>query len=151
MNRLARAISILIGTLLIAAVLVNLANVAGRYLFDKPIFWAEEAMVFLQIGMVIIGAALVSRDNAHLRMDAAEHFMPARLKRSLDIAAGIITVVIALVVVWQSADIVIGMAHNDQRSVALEAPLAVPYFAFPLGFALIALFALLHVVRRMRE
>ena len=151
MNRLARAISIFIGTLLIAAVLVNLANVAGRYLFDKPIFWAEEAMVFLQIGMVIIGAALVSRDNAHLRMDAAEHFMPARLKRALDIAAGVITVAIALVVVWQSADIVIGMAHNDQRSVALEAPLAVPYFAFPLGFALIALFALLHVVRRMRE
>lgn len=151
MNRLAQAISIFIGMLLIAAVLINLSNVAGRYLFDKPIFWAEEAMVFLQIGMVVIGAALVSRDNAHLRMDAAEHFMPARLKRALDIAAGLITVVIALVVVWQSADIVIGMARNDQRSVALEAPLALPYSAFPLGFALIALFALLHVVRRLRQ
>ena len=52
MNRLARLIAVIIGTLLIAAVLINLSNVAGRYLLDKPIYWAEEGMVYLQIALV---------------------------------------------------------------------------------------------------
>jgi TRAP-type C4-dicarboxylate transport system permease small subunit len=39
------------------------------------------------------------------------------------------------------------MIENDQRSMAMELPLAIPYSIFPLGFALIALFALGRVVR----
>ena len=97
MNRLARLIAVIIGTLLIAAVLINLSNVAGRYLLDKPIYWAEEGMVYLQIALVIIGAALVTRDNAHLRMDAVEHLMPARLKRKIDLVTALLTVVVTLV------------------------------------------------------
>src|SRR5574338_691966 len=122
-DRLARAIGVFIALLLIAAVLINLCNVAGRYLFDKPIFWAEEGMVFLQIAIVVIGASAVSRDNAHLRMDAAEHLLPARLKRVVDLIALLATVAAALVVVWAACGLVLEMYESDQRSVALELPL----------------------------
>ncbi len=150
MKRLIAAMSIFVGTLLLVAVAINLSNVIGRYLFDKPIYWAEEGMVFLHVGLVIIGAALVTRDNAHLRMDAAEHLMPGRLKRWIDILTSVLTVVVALVVAWMSGGIVAGMIESEQRSVAMQLPLAIPYFAFPLGFALIALFALVRLVDLLR-
>ena len=150
MNRLVQLISWIVGLLLIVAVAINFSNVFGRYILDHPLGWADEAMGFLQVVMVVIGASLVTRENAHLRMDAVEHFIPRRLKHWLDIASGILTVAVALIVVWMSFGIVAGLLQNDTRSVSLEIPLAIPYFAFPIGFALIAFFALLRLVHLLR-
>ena len=43
------------------------------------------------------------------------------------------------------------MFENDTRSVALEIPLGIPYAAFPLGFGLMALFALLRLIALLRQ
>ena len=150
MNRLAQVVGWLVALMLLVAVAINFSNVVGRYVFDQPIGWAEEAMGLLQIGLVVIGAALVTRGNAHLRMDAAEHLMPAGLRRWLEVGAGILTVAVAVVVVVKSWDIVGAMRMTDSRTVVLEIPLAVPYGAFFVGFALIALFAALRVVALVR-
>lgn len=150
MNRLVRLISVLIGLLLVAAVAINLSNVAGRYLLDSPIYWAEEGMVYLQIALVIIGAALVTRDNTHLRMDAVEHLMPKRLKRHIDIATALLSIVVAVILTWYSVGIVAGMIENDQRSMVSQMPLAIPFAVLPLGFSLIALFSLLRLLDLIR-
>jgi TRAP-type C4-dicarboxylate transport system permease small subunit len=151
MDRLAQLVSWFVALILIVAVGINFSNVILRYFFDQPIGWAEEALVFLQIGLVIIGAGLVTRNNAHLRMDALEHFMPAGMRRWLEITAGVVTVAVAVVVVAMAARIVAGMLENDTRTVVLEIPLGIPYSAFIVGFALIALFALLRVVHLLRR
>jgi TRAP-type C4-dicarboxylate transport system permease small subunit len=151
MNHLVRGVSWIVGLLLIAAVAINFSNVFGRYILDEPLGWADEAMGFLQVAMVVIGAALVTRENAHLRMDAVEHLMPERLKRRINIATLLLTVVVALTVVWMSLRIVSGLVENDTRSVSLEIPQAIPYMAFPIGFSLIALFALLRLIGLLRR
>jgi TRAP-type C4-dicarboxylate transport system permease small subunit len=151
MNRLAQIMSGFVALLLIAAVLINFSNVVGRYVFSQPLAWAEEALGFLQIGFVVIGAALVTRANRHLRMDAVEHLLPASMRRWLDVAAGILSVGVALVVVAMSWRIASGMLAMDTRTVVLEIPLAIPYSAFVIGFALIALFALVRVVAMLRR
>ncbi len=150
MPRLLAALRIVLGSLMFAAVTINLANIVGRYGFSKPVFWAEEAMVFIQIWCVIIGAALVSYEHAHLRMDAFEHLVPRRFKRWLDAITGLVMVVVALTIAWVSVGIVNGMINNDVRSVALELPMAVPYGILPIGFALIALFAALRLIKLVR-
>jgi TRAP-type C4-dicarboxylate transport system permease small subunit len=151
MDRLARLVSWLVALLLIAAVAINFSNVVGRYVFRQPLAWAEEALGFLQIAFVVIGAALVTRANAHLRMDALEHLLPSSMRRWLDVAAGILTGGVALVVVAMSWRIASGMLAMDTRSVVLEIPLAIPYGAFVIGFALIALFALVRVIALLRR
>ena len=151
MNRLATVVSWFVALLLVAAVAINFSNVVGRYFFSQPLGWAEEALGYLQIGFVVIGAALVTRANGHLRMDAAEHLLPAAVRRWLDLTAGILTVVVSVVVVAMSWRIVSGMLANDTRTVVLEIPLAIPYSAFLIGFTLIALFALVRVVTLLRR
>jgi TRAP-type C4-dicarboxylate transport system permease small subunit len=150
MDRLARVVSWFVAAILIVAVAINFSNVIGRYIFDQPFGWAEEALGFLQIGLVLIGAALVTRSNAHLRMDALEHFMRAGMRRALEIAAMVLTIAVAAVVVAMSARIVTGMLENDTRSIVLEMPLGIPYSAFFFGFALIGLFALLRLIALLR-
>ena len=148
MERLARLVAALVGVMLIAAVAINFANVVGRYVFDKPLFWAEEAMSLLQVAFVVIGASLVTRDRAHLRMDALEHWMGAGLKRRLDAVTSLLTLAVALLVGWMAFEIVRDMARNDQRTMGADIPLAIPYSAFLAGFVLIALFALVRLLRR---
>ena len=148
MERLARFIGVLVGTLLIIAVAINFANVVGRYVFDKPLYWAEEAMSLLQVGFVVIGASLVTRDRAHLRMDALEHWMPLHLKQRLDRLTSALSVLVALIVGWMALQIVGDMLRNDQRTMGADIPLAIPYSAFLAGFALIAFFALLRLLKR---
>jgi TRAP-type C4-dicarboxylate transport system permease small subunit len=140
-----------VALLLIVAVVINFSNVVGRYVFSQPLAWAEEALGFLQIGFVVIGAALVTRANAHLRMDAMEHLLPVSMRRWLDVAAGILTLAVALVVVAMSWRIASGMMANVSRSFVLEIPLALPYSVFVVGFGLMALFALARVIALLRR
>jgi TRAP-type C4-dicarboxylate transport system permease small subunit len=84
-------------------------------------------------------------------MDAAEHFMPAGIRRGLNVLASILMLVVALVVVAMSWGIVSGMLANDTRTVVLDIPLALPYGAFVVGFALIALFALERLIALLRR
>jgi TRAP-type C4-dicarboxylate transport system permease small subunit len=80
-----------------------------------------------------------------------EQFMPAGLRRWLEVAAGVVTVAVAVVVVVMAWRIVAGMLENDTRTVVLEIPLGIPYSAFIFGFALIALFALLRLIHLLRQ
>jgi TRAP-type C4-dicarboxylate transport system permease small subunit len=151
MDRLAQIVGWFVALLLVAAVAINFSNVFARYLLDRPFSWGDEAMGFLQVALVVIGAALVTRRNAHLRMDALEHLMAPRVRRWLDITACILTIIMAVVVVVMSWRIAAGMFENDTRSVALEIPLGIPYAAFTLGFGLMALFALARAIALLRQ
>jgi C4-dicarboxylate transporter DctQ subunit len=150
MSRLLELGRFLLGTLMLTAVAINFANVVGRYTFSAPIFWAEEAMVFLQVWCVLIGAGLITQTRGHLRMEALEAFAPSWLRRSLDVAATALMAATALLVTVISARVVLGMAESGQRSVALELPMALPYAALPAGFSLIALIAGLRLYRLLR-
>ena len=147
MSTLKRLIRMLLGGLMFVAVAINLANVVGRYAFSKPLFWAEEAMVFIQVWCVLIGAALVSYANSHLRMDAFEHLAPPAAKRWFAQLATLLAALVGASLTWVSARIVYAMVISDQRSMALEIPMAIPYAALPAGFAIITLIAVRRLVR----
>ena len=59
----------LLGTLLIGMVLLNVANVACRYLFSVVFIGADELLVFGMIWMVMIGMILVTFDRRHIALD----------------------------------------------------------------------------------
>jgi TRAP-type C4-dicarboxylate transport system permease small subunit len=151
MDRLAQIVGWFVALLLIAAVAINFSNVFARYFLDRPFSWGDEAMGLLQVALVVIGAALVTRRNAHLRMDALQHFMVPRVRRWLDITACTLTVIVSAVVVVMSWRIAAGMFQNDTRSVALEIPLGIPYAAFTVGFGLMALFAFARLISLLRQ
>ena len=58
-----------LGTLIGVGVVINVANVAGRYLFNAPIVWAEEILVLIMVACVFLGAILVTWEGQHIRMD----------------------------------------------------------------------------------
>ena len=151
MSRLLALGRLLLGTLMLTAVVINFANVVGRYVFARPIFWAEEAMVFLQVWCVFVAAALITQAGNHLRMEALESLAPAAVRRALAIGTAALMAACSLTIAVVSSRMIVGMLENDQRSIVMLAPMALPYAALPVGFVLIALVALRELWRVVRR
>jgi TRAP-type C4-dicarboxylate transport system permease small subunit len=138
-STLLRVIRAVLAALILAGVALNFANVVGRYVFLKPIIWAEEILVFIMIWCVMLGAALVTWDNQHLRMDAVFSLTPPRVRRWLNILSAAAFLLAAVFVLAQSIRVVILTIATGQRSVVAEVPMYIPYAAIPVSFALMVI------------
>ena len=128
-----------LGALILVGVGINFANVVGRYVFLKPIIWAEEILVFIMVWCVMLGATLVTWENQHLRMDAVYHLAPPRVRRWLNLLSTLAFLVAGVFLLVQSVRVVAVIAGTGQRSVVAEIPMVIPYSAIPLSFGLIVL------------
>ncbi len=137
MTVILRVIRALLGLFILAGVVLNFANVVGRYVFWRPIIWAEEILVFIMIWCVMLGATLVTWENAHLRMDAVYQLGSPRVRRWLNLVSTGAFLAAAIFVLVQSTRVAALVASTGQRSVVAEVPMAIPYGAIPVSFALI--------------
>ena len=131
-----------IGIILLLCIVINAANIIGRYVFLAPLPWAEEVLSFLIIWGVCLGASAVTYDRRHLAMDVFVPLFPQWLRRTLE-ALILFTIVgfsgFAALQAWKIVQI---MARNGQVSITAEIPMTVPYFGFVVGFVMIVLAAI---------
>jgi TRAP-type C4-dicarboxylate transport system permease small subunit len=134
-----RGVRTVIAVLLIASVLLNLANIIGRYAFHAPIVGAEEVMMFLMIGVVFLGASVVAFDSEHISMEIALDALPGGVRGGLRRLIDLVCCAVAATMIWIGVPVVEHLAQFHQRSEAANVPLAIPQAAVPLGFALLVL------------
>ena len=137
-----------IGFILLAAILINAANIVGRYMFSAPLPWAEEVLSFLIIWGVCLGGSAVTYDRRHLAMDVFIGLYPPTFRRILDglmLATMVGFCGFAAIQAWRIVEI---MARNGQVSITAEIPMTVPYFGFVVGFTMIVLAAIAAAIDR---
>jgi TRAP-type C4-dicarboxylate transport system permease small subunit len=158
---LVAAIQGLTAVLMLIAVALNAANIAGRFcavqswcafLFGlHPILSAEEIMLFLLVGTVFLGNAIVGFEGRQLRMDVIIHALPPGLRRACDLAADITTIAVCVTLIvlgWPAVEM---LAEFDQRSQAAEIPLVIPQALVPIGLGLTALLVGVRVIASFRK
>ena len=128
-----------LGLMMLIGVAINIANVIGRYLFNAPLFWAEEVLVYMMIWAVFIGLPAIVVDNAHLRMDLFYNLMGPRLKRAVDGLMTLLALACGGFGVFYSWQVVTLLAANRQTSVASNVPMALVHAGLLIGFALMLL------------
>jgi TRAP-type C4-dicarboxylate transport system permease small subunit len=151
-DRIARAIEVTLALAFIAAVLLNFANVVGRYLLGISLLGSDEVQIFIMVGMTFIGAAVVSRRNLHLRMDVLLRFLPAPVRTLLRVVEQLLLIALAGFVLTQSYFYARQMLRIGRTSDMAGVPMWIPHGTVALGFALmliVAVCALVHMARRM--
>jgi TRAP-type C4-dicarboxylate transport system permease small subunit len=78
---LAVAENVLIGLLLIAIVVVILAQVTFRYVLSAPLSWSTEVATGLLLYVAFVGFAIGVRDNAHVALNLFERRLGDRGRR----------------------------------------------------------------------
>ncbi|MGH1464536.1 MAG: TRAP transporter small permease [Cognatishimia sp.] len=135
---------------LLAGVGINFANVVGRYVFSAPIFWAEEAMIFLVLWSIFPAFISVTASRAHLKMDLFLEFLSDRGRVRIERAGFVLGTGIMGFVAVQSWASISKLWKFQMKSISLEIPMVLPHGAVLLGFSMSALVAFLMIWRPLK-
>jgi TRAP-type C4-dicarboxylate transport system permease small subunit len=130
---------------LLAIVALNAVNIVLRYFFRSPFSWAEEAMLYLMILGVYVGAVSVAWQQAHIRIDVVLDFAPPERRKVLEVISTAVMVAVLIPVVFASFRVVNLLFDFDQRSDALHLPMWIAQSVVPISLLLIVLMSLLRV------
>jgi len=120
------------------SVLVNFANIVGRYFFAVSITWAEEIMLFLMVGCVFLGSSLVSWSNRQIRMDVIVSLMPEPVRKVLAVISDLVFMATCFTLAIFAWPVIEQLAAFDERSQAANFPLVIPQAMIPIGLTLMA-------------
>jgi TRAP-type C4-dicarboxylate transport system permease small subunit len=136
---------------LIVAVLLNVVNVVGRYLTGVTLTGGDEIEIYILIWIAFLNAAVVSWRRSHLRMDLIVKAMPPRLQVVVGVAEAVVTVVLTGFVAWQSFLYVQRIYSLGAVSDLARLPTWIPHSAVFVGFALMAVVAIINGLCRARR
>ena len=124
--------------------LILLAGVVSRYVFHNPLTWTDELATTLFAWLAMLGAALATRADRHMRMTA---FIGADGPRraTFDAIATAVPLAFCLMILWPAIDYAI--EESFITTSALEISGAWRAAAMPVGFGFMAIFAITRLVR----
>lgn len=134
--------SLLIG-LLVSMIVLASGQIILRNFFDMGIIWVDPLLRVLVLWTAMIGAAVASRENRHIRIDLLTRFFSKRLHLAIQFFVGIFTAAVCGVIAvygarWVYTD------YQDGLTGFAGLPSWVLEVIIPLAFGLIALRYLLH-------
>lgn len=126
---------------------LNVLQVVFRYLLHNPLYWSEEAAIYMMVVMVFLAVGVLTRDREHIVIDLLGSMPQGRALRLLDIAQFLITALIMGVFAALSIEYLLSVIARNANSTALRLPMWVPVISMPLGFVAGTLVALVNAVR----
>ena len=139
--------------------MITFANVIARYVLNTNILWALEATVFLFAWLILIGVSYCVKITAHLGVDAVLNIVPAPTRKVMTLLALLCCLAFTLLLLkgswdywWLFANKRSFLEVNDVPMPAFlqfladwlnegeayeKMPRFIPYFALPLGMALL--------------
>ncbi|MFH0228428.1 TRAP transporter small permease [Vibrio diabolicus] len=151
----------LIAFFLGAMTLLTFANVIFRYVFNDNILWALELTVFMFAWMVLVGASYGVKKHFHIGVDVIINIVPEGKRKALALFAAICCLAFSILLLigswnywypfatdraWYETDdipmpemlqFMADWLNEGERYEKL--PRFIPYFALPLGMALLTL------------
>jgi len=143
-----RAIAVV---LLSLSVVLNFANIIGRYFFSVSISWAEEIMLFLMVGCVFFASCAVAWQGRQIRMDVVIAMLPPKIREALDALAELTFIAAAIAVTYFAWPVIQQLAEFDERSQAANFPLVIPQAMVPIGFTLMGMLVVIRLVMHFQS
>ena len=122
-----------IATLMAGTVLLTLAQVLFRYVFDHPLEWSEELARYCFVWVTFVGSAtLLRRSEGHPSVDSLYHHVGPGAKRFIDVFSRVCIIVASVAVAAGGLRLL--LLQWAQLSPSIELPMAGVYacmFACP--------------------
>jgi len=122
-----------------------LSNVLARVWLHHSFLWADEVARFALSTLAFVGGAVAYRRREHAVVSLALDFLPKRAKAVCLAMADVLVLFVAVLVGVASIEFL--ASSWSERTPILQVPAAFIGMPLPLGMALIALFAMVHLWR----
>ncbi len=150
-DRLTRGMEMALSLAFIAAVLINFVNVVGRYGFGWTLNWGDEVQIYIMIWMAFLGAVVASWRHMHLRMDILFKQFARPVQYLVRLAELAILMMLCALMLHVSGRYAWQMFELDRVSDVAQIPMWIPNSGVAIGFGLIAVIALMRLVRQLRS
>ena len=127
-NKIMDGVSVLCMVLIL---LLVIAQVAMRYIFNSPLTWSEELAVFVMIWLTFIGSLICMRDKEHIEVTILVDHLPRTLQRIVVAFSRLASVFFLLVVAYYGSDLV--MEIMTVTSPANKISMGLVYTIIPLS------------------
>jgi tripartite ATP-independent transporter DctM subunit len=145
---LARVTEIPAAILVAVEILVLLAGVISRYVFNRPLTWSDELASILFLWLAMLGAVIALRRAEHMRLGFLVSLAPPRLRGRIETLATTVVLVFVVAIILPALDYV--AFQNMITTPALEIPDAYRVAAIAVGSALMLLIAGARLIERAR-
>ena len=128
------------------------ADITGRYVFNSPVPMAYEVGSFMLVFIVFLALASTQRAGAHIRVEFLTLRLPPRARACLDILAYGLGLLVYVTILWRG----FGWAWTswqvgDYVAGLINIPRYPSQFVVPLGAAILCLQFVADVARRLQD
>lgn len=120
-------LAFLAGILVICVMLVISADVALRFLMDRPIPWVLEATEYSLLYITFLGTAWLLKREGHVKLDFVLDRLEPRTASILNVITSILMTIVCLLLAWYGAQSTWDHFERGVRSVKY---FSLPMFAF---------------------
>ena len=138
LGRLERAGLFVAGAAFIAMMLVTVADVVMRYLFNSPLTWSFDLITnYLMAAGFFLAVSATQARRQHVNVDVLARLMPDRLRAAIMAAAGVAVVILFALIWWTGA---VQFWEAWSKGLVLDGTIPWPrwptYLLIPLGLTL---------------
>lgn len=137
------------GVLLMAA--NSIANVVGRFVFARSLYFSEELNQFLIVLVTFVGLGYAARKGRHIRMSAVYDQLSDRQRKAVMVLIAGVTAAVMFVLAYYSYVYVARVATLGKVTPSLQVPLYLTYFWVPLGFIITGIQYIMTVVKNLQS
>lgn len=130
-------------------IIVIVYQVILRYVFSASNAWSEELARYLFIYDVMIAAAIATRKNSHLQIDAFINMLKPKTKAIYTIIATAVGIVFLVFLLGYS--MILCQAAADNISAGLKIPMSIPYACMPIGAVLMILTSIEVILKQFEK
>jgi tripartite ATP-independent transporter DctM subunit len=144
-TRLGRLVEIPAALLVVAEIVTLFAGVVARYGLQRPLIWSDELASILFLWLAMFGSVVAFRRSEHMRMTAVVANAKPAMRAYLDVVATCAALAFLLLIVGPACQ----YAYEESfiTTPALQISNTWRAAALPVGVCLMALLALLRLVR----
>lgn len=119
--------------LMALAICLTFLQVVMRYVFNAPLYWAEEVVLYAIIVMSFVGISIGIRLGSHISVDLLDALVPERHVSVLRLIAIVLGILFALSLMYFGGQLFLNTLNRGQLSPALRIPVATIYAIIPIA------------------
>lgn len=138
-----------LGITVIVTTITIFAQVIFRYVFNSPIYWADEFAVLIFAWMIFIGTAVAIKYNEQISVDTLVRLLPERFQTGLAILTNIAILLVIVVLFIQG--ILLTAKTIELKYPAMEISRGFLYISLPLTTPLMGFYLARIIIRDIRR
>lgn len=138
LRKLSRTDELLAATCLSAMILIVLAQIILRNVFQTGISGADSLVRHLVLWVVFLGAGIAAKDSSHIHIDFLPRFLSPGIKRFVDGIVGLFSICICFVLVYAAYSFVSVEYESGLHLALFNIPVWIAEVIIPAGYVIIA-------------